>query len=81
VIRRWGLFLGLTVSALALGSAGCPSSERAAQERFELARFEEQQGNAAHALQIYQEIVAKHPDTSWAEQARRRVSDLQPAQP
>jgi TolA-binding protein len=71
----------VTVSVLVLAFAGCTSSERAAEERFELARFEEQQGNATHARQIYQEIIAKYPGTSWAEQARQRVRELPSAQP
>lgn len=71
----------MTASVLVLASAGCTSPERAAQERFELARFEEQQGNAAHARRIYQEIIAKYPETSWAEQARQRVGELPSAQP
>jgi TolA-binding protein len=68
-------------SVLVLAVAGCTSSERAAQERFELAQFEEQQGNAAHARQIYQDIVATYPDTSWAARARQRISNLRPSQP
>lgn len=66
---------------LVFSSAACTSAERAAQETYELGQFEEKQGNADHARQLYQEIVTKHPDTSWAEKARTRLSELQPAQP
>lgn len=72
------LFLGLS---LLVSPVACTSAERAAQEAYELAQFEEKQGNAEHARQLYQEIVTKHPDTSWAEKARGRLSELQPAQP
>jgi hypothetical protein len=68
-------------SSLLFSPVACTSSERAAQEAFELAQFEEKQGNSVHARELYQEIVTKHPDTSWAEKARGRLSELQPAQP
>jgi TolA-binding protein len=48
---------------------------------FELAQFEEKQGNLEHARKLYQDVTAKYPDTSWAEQARTRLSELQPVQP
>lgn len=66
---------------LVLSPVACTSAERAAQETYELGRFEEKQGNAEHARQLYQEIVTKHPDTSWAEKAHTRLSELEPAQP
>jgi TolA-binding protein len=72
------LLLGLSVL---FSPVACTSAERAAQEAYELAQFEEKQGNAEHARQLYQEIVAKHPDTSWAEKARGRLSELHPDQP
>jgi TolA-binding protein len=72
------LFLGLVVL---FSPVACTSAERAAQETYELAQFEEKQGNAEHARQLYQEVVTKHPDTSWAEKARGRLSELQPATP
>lgn len=66
---------------LVLLPTACTSPERAAQEAYELAQFEEQQGNADHARQLYQGIVAKQPDTSWAEKARARLAELQPPRP
>jgi TolA-binding protein len=69
------IVLGLV---LALSPAACTSSERSAQEAYELAQFEEKQGNAAHARQLYQEIVTKHPETAWAEKANARLTELQP---
>lgn len=70
-----------TVLVLMLAPAGCTSPERAAQEMFELAQFEEKQGNLEHARKLYQDVTTKYPDTSWAEQARTRLSELQPVQP
>ncbi len=73
------IMLGLV---LALSPTACTSShERAAQDAYELAQFEEKQGNADHARQLYQEIVTKHPDTAWAEKANARLTELQPVQP
>jgi TolA-binding protein len=69
------------MSVLLLGFSACTSAERAGQETYELAEFEEKQGNAEHARQLYQEIVTKHPETQWAEKARARLSELQPASP
>lgn len=81
--QRAPSIVGLLVMGLFLvfSPAGCTSSERAAQETYDLAQFEEKQGNTEHAQRLYQEIIAKHPDTSWAEKARGRLSELQPAPP
>jgi outer membrane protein assembly factor BamD (BamD/ComL family) len=67
--------------ALALSPMACTSPERAAQEAYDLAQFEEKQGNADHARQLYQGIVTKHPNTPWAEKAHARLAELQPAHP
>jgi TolA-binding protein len=69
------------VLLLVVSPAACTSAERAAQETYELAQFEQKQGNAEHARELYQDIVTKYPDTSWAEKARAGLSELQPAQP
>jgi len=49
-----------------------------AREKFETARFEEQQFNRAHAVQLYKEIVASHPDSPYARQAAERLRQLEP---
>ena len=49
-----------------------------AREKFETARFEEQQFNRAHAVQLYREIVSSHPDSPYAAQARERLRVLEP---
>ena len=66
---------------LAVSTPACTSAERAAQETYELAQFEQKQGNAEHARQLYQDVVAKYPNTSWAEKARASLADLPAAQP
>ena len=60
---------------------GCTSAERAAQDAYELAQFEQRQGNAEHARKLYEDIVAKHPETIWAEKARASLANLQSTQP
>jgi outer membrane protein assembly factor BamD (BamD/ComL family) len=72
------IMLGLV---LALSPMACTSSERAAQEVYELAQFEQKQGNMDHARKLYQDILTKYPDTSWADKARASLSELPPAQP
>ena len=55
-----------------------------AREKFETARFEEQQFNRPHALQLYEEIVSRHSDSTYARQAAARLEELRkqaPAEP
>jgi len=47
-----------------------------AKELYDTAQFEEQQYNAPHAAQLYQEIVDKYPDSPYAAQARDRLKAL-----
>jgi len=47
-----------------------------AREKFETARFEEQQFNRPHAMQLYQEIVSQHPESPYARQAAARLEEL-----
>lgn len=83
MVQRAVLIVSLLVMAwvLMFAPAGCTSPERAAQETFELAQFEEKQGNLEHARKLYQDVTSKYPDTSWAEKARARLSELQPPPP
>lgn len=66
---------------LAVSSVACTPSERAAQEAYELAQFEQKQGNVDHARKLYQDVVTKYPETQWAEKARAGLADLPVAQP
>lgn len=43
---------------------------------YETAQFEEKQNNVDHAVKLYQEIVAKHPDSPYAKQAAERLAQL-----
>lgn len=53
-----------------------------AQIMMEIAAIHEKQGRAAEARRLYRDLVAEHPDGSWATQARERLrllGDLSPA--
>ena len=62
------MFLGM----LALG--GCAGDR--GKELFETARFEEQQHNQEHAVQLYREIMKKYPGSVYADQAGTRLTEL-----
>ncbi|MDJ0783685.1 MAG: hypothetical protein QNJ22_17045 [Desulfosarcinaceae bacterium] len=72
-IHYWILVLAC---ALAFGAcSGGPA------ELLDTAQLEERQFNTAHAVELYEEIVAKHPQSKEAEIARERLQALQsPAQ-
>jgi len=47
---------------------------------FETAELEMLQTNYPHATKLYLEIVEKHPDSKFAESARKRLEELQARQ-
>jgi outer membrane protein assembly factor BamD (BamD/ComL family) len=57
-----------------LTMAGCTGDR--GKEMFETARFEEQQHNQEHAVQLYREIVKKYPGSAYAEKAGKRLEEL-----
>ena len=58
----------------ALLSAGCSGDK--GKELFETAQFEEKQHNIPHAVQLYEEIVQKHPKSAYAAKAGERLVEL-----
>ena len=50
------------------------------EQLFETAEFEMLQTNYPHAIELYQEILEKHPDSKFAERARKRLGELQARQ-
>ena len=68
------IFLALIV-VFALALSGCSGSK--ASEMFETAKFEELQNNKPHAIELYEEIVKKYPDSEQAKKARERLAELQ----
>lgn len=63
----------LLFSALLL--SGCTGNKAA--ELFETAQFEEVQNNKEHAMQLYDEIIRKYPDSDYAKKARERLAVLE----
>ena len=54
--------------------AGCGGD--GAKELFDTAQFEEQQNNEAHAKELYQDIIAKYPQSEYAKKAAERLQAL-----
>jgi hypothetical protein len=50
------------------------------EQLFETAEFEMLQTNYPHATELYQEILDKHPDSKFAESARKSLRELQARQ-
>ncbi len=54
--------------------SGCSGSN--AKELFDTAQFEELQNNKEHAVQLYEEIIKKHPKSEYAKKSQERLSKL-----
>lgn len=54
--------------------SGCSGDK--AKELMDTALLEEKQHNPDHARQLYQEIIQKYPDSAFAGDAQKRLSDL-----
>ncbi|MFA5515090.1 MAG: hypothetical protein WDA20_02270 [Desulfuromonadales bacterium] len=48
-----------------------------AKDLYETAQFEEQQFNKPHAIELYRQIVDKHPESPYAAQAKERLEMLE----
>jgi outer membrane protein assembly factor BamD (BamD/ComL family) len=65
--------LPLVVAILLACSACSPDKGK---EQFDTAQFEEKQNNKEHAIQLYEEIVKKYPDSPYAKTAAERLNTL-----
>jgi Skp family chaperone for outer membrane proteins len=54
-------------------------SDKAA-DMYELAEFEEIQNNPEHAVQLYEEIIEKYPDSPQAKEAAERLDAIASSQ-
>ena len=64
-----------TIAAAAiLAASGCTAEK--GKEQFETAQFEEKQNNRDHAIQLYEEIVKKYPDSPVAKKSGERLTVL-----
>jgi len=64
----------LLVAATMMIIAGCAGEK--GKEQYDTAQFEEKQNNREHAIQLYEEIVRKYPDSPVAQKARERLAAL-----
>lgn len=65
----------LTIAAgIMLATAGCSGDK--GKQQLETAQFEEKQNNKEHAIQLYEEIVKKYPDSPNARIAAERLAVL-----
>lgn len=64
-------FCASVLIMLALFVSGC-SSDKAA-ELYDTAQFEEKQNNPDHASKLYEEILKKYPDSTFAKKAEERL--------
>lgn len=69
---RYIILVFMIIAIVAL--SGC--SGNGASELFETAKFEELQNNREHAIQLYDEIVKKYPQSEYADKAKERLSAL-----
>jgi len=67
-------FMTAVLMAAVLVFTGCSGDK--ASELFETAKFEELQNNREHALQLYDEIVKKYPESDYAKKAQKRLAEL-----
>ena len=63
----------ILIITLALVS-GCSDSRPS--ELYETAKFEELQNNREHAVQLYEEIVAKYPESEYSVKAKERLAQI-----
>lgn len=68
-------YLILVLIVLFAFSLSACSGNKAA-EMFDTAKFEEVQNNKEHAIQLYEEIINKYPDSEYAKKAKERLSEL-----
>jgi outer membrane protein assembly factor BamD (BamD/ComL family) len=61
----------IVIFALALALPACSGNK--ASELYETAKFEELQNNREHAVQLYEEIIARYPSSDYAVKAKERI--------
>jgi outer membrane protein assembly factor BamD (BamD/ComL family) len=64
----------IAVAFLALSLAGCSGNQ--GKDLFDTAQLEERQNSNAHAVQLYEELLRKYPDSPYAQQATERLAVL-----
>jgi outer membrane protein assembly factor BamD (BamD/ComL family) len=64
----------IVLAAPLLFLSGCSSDN--GKQLYDTAQFEEKQNNKPHAIKLYEELVAKHPNSELAKKAQERLSEL-----
>ena len=64
----------ISIIVLVFGLAGC--SGESAKDLFDTAQLEELQKNNDHAIQLYEEILQKHPKSEYAKKAEERLTEI-----
>ena len=64
-------FCILSLFIISITFTGC--AEQKAGEIYEIAQFEELQENRTHAIQLYNKIIFKYPETEVASKAKKRT--------
>ena len=59
---------------LTVGLAGC--SGDSAKDIYDTAHLEELQKNREHAVQLYEEILKKYPESEYAKKAEERLTEI-----
>ena len=74
IIRRCSALLSILLFVTALNLLSC--SNQKAEELYKTAQFEELQTNWEYAGQIYERIIANHPNSEYADKSKARLSAL-----
>lgn len=64
----------LVLSLCLMALAACSSDQ--GKQQLDTAQFEEKQNNREHAMKLYEEVVAKYPDSPNAKVAKERLNVL-----
>jgi outer membrane protein assembly factor BamD (BamD/ComL family) len=68
------LRIAVLILALAFVLAACSGNN--ASELYETAKFEELQNNREHAIQLYEQVIVRHPSSDYAIRAKERIDEL-----
>ena len=61
-------FILILIIIFTFSLSACSGNKAA--EMFDTAKFEEVQNNKEHAIQLYEEIIKKYPDSEYAKKAK-----------
>jgi hypothetical protein len=71
-LRR--IFMRFLAGSLLLLLVGCGDK---AKDLYDTAQLEEKQFNKPHATKLYRQILEQYPDSSYANQAKTRLAELE----